>query len=168
MQYFIQMLFHASWVDTPQTTRLWLGTWQLYTLQSLLGHTADEHLTAKQRHSYIRVVKLMTAPLLKAYGKMINLTMNTRTTRTALPIQDSLPLYDHLPPDTAVMIYNTALTPTDIPISTAQAQVLEALFPQNLNLHTHPTVYNAHNTLTNSIYSISDAAFSVEDADGLF
>ena len=165
--YFIQMLFHASWIDSPQTSRLWLGTWQLHTLQALLGHAADEKPTAKQRYSYIRIAKLMTEPLITAYNKMININMHTKPTRRDT-YQDAMPLYDNIPSNTPILPPPIFIT-HNIPLSPAQATEIEALFPQTSTITAMPSVYNAQHTIHDQLYDISDASFLVRgDEDGTF
>ena len=167
--YFIQMLFHASWIDSPQTTRLWLGTWQLHTLQALLGHAADEKPTAKQRYAYIRIAKLMTEPLIAAYNKMININMHHRPAREDT-YQDVMPLYDNIPSSTYTPIHPPPMLIThNIPLSPAQATEIEALFSQTSTITAMPSVYNAQHTIHDQLYDISDASFLVRgDEDGTF
>ena len=177
MKYFIQMLYHASWTPTDQTSRLWLGTWQLNTLQSLLGFPPEQRLSAQKRHAYIRAVKKMTEPLLRAYRKMLNINIRTlartRPSRTEDPShqEDPLPLYDHLPPATIQsLLFTTDVLSTCPLFPNDHLHILENLFIQ----HPDPTsssssLHNAISTLdTLNPYSISDAAFSIEEADGAF
>jgi hypothetical protein len=121
------MLFYASWIDSPQITRLWLETWQLYTLQNLVGFSTDQRLSAKQRYACISAAKAMTALLPKAYRKMININMHAKIRRRGPLFEENLPLYDHLSPVTQAIEYHN----DTIPISTEQAWIVEALFPQN-------------------------------------
>jgi hypothetical protein len=144
------MLFHASWIDSPQTTRLWLGTWQLHTLQALLGHAADEKPTAKQRYAYIRIAKLMTEPLISAYNKMININMHHRPAREDT-YQDVMPLYDNIPSNTPIRPPPAMLITHNIPLSPAQATEIEAL---NLLLLLLCPAYTMHNTLFTIKYMI--------------
>ena len=73
---FIKTLCHACWTPSPQTNRLWLGTWQLTTLRSLLGHEVEQPISMKERHQYISVIHDLTAPLLHAYDQITDININ--------------------------------------------------------------------------------------------
>ena len=90
--------------------------------------------------------------------------MHTTIRRRGPLFEDNLPLYDHLPPATQTIVYHN----DTIPISTEQARIVEALFPQDPDPASNPSIYDAQNTLNNHPYTISDAAFHVDNADGTF
>ena len=80
-KHFIQQLCHACWMpDNPQLDRLWLGTWNTATLTPLLTRECplDHPVSSTSRHQYIKVAKLLTAPLLVAYHAMINMSIAKR------------------------------------------------------------------------------------------
>jgi hypothetical protein len=93
LTHFMQTFCHASWTSTPQTTRLWLGTWQLHTLQSLLRQDVETPITNHSRYTYIKVAKALTAPLLHAYHQMIHINThhNPRYNRSDI---EPLPLFE--------------------------------------------------------------------------
>jgi DNA-binding GntR family transcriptional regulator len=90
--------------------------------------------------------------------------MHTTIRRRGPPFEDNMPLYDHLPPVTQIIVYHN----DTIPISTEHTRIVEALFPQNLDPTLNRSIYDAQNTLNNHPYTISDAAFHVDSADGTF
>jgi len=161
LTHFIQMLFHASWLDTPQTKRLWLGTWQLHTLQSLIGQALDDPLTLKQRYNYIGAAKKLAAPLLKAYHLMIDINIKTPTT----PLLAALPLHDHVIHDINTLpLHHAATHLPNAPCLPLQRQrELENTFIQDHNPQAGPGTHNAQ-ALNNLPYTLSDSAFSEQEA----
>jgi hypothetical protein len=125
----------------------------------------------QQRHAYIGIAKALTAPLLDAYGEMININTRHRPTHL-LNADQPLPLYDHLPQDTHTEL---PLTDPDHPEHSAalaeRIQELELTFEQvdtddksmpGLSLH------RARATIRQNAYDISDAAtliVNVVDSD---
>jgi hypothetical protein len=90
--------------------------------------------------------------------------MHTTIRRRGPLFEDNLSLYDHLSPVTQTIVYQN----DTIPISTKHARIVEALFSQNSDPVSNPSIYDAQNILNNHPYTISDAAFHVNSADGTF
>ena len=157
LKYFIQMHFHASWESSPQTSRLWLGTWQMDTLASLINQPIDNPLSNDQRYTYIKIARDMTKPLLQAYNEMIhiNTTHNPRYRTKRHEEEEPLPWLEHQ----AV---------TEHAQHHAQCAELGVTWEQN-PLITTPSLNNTCTlTHTTNAYIISDTAFQVEEADEMF
>jgi hypothetical protein len=103
--HFIHQMCHASWIQSPNLHRIWLGTWSSHTLQQRLGRSLDAPMTMKQRHNYIDIAKDLIAPLIHAYHQMLHLNITHKCTHPS-PFHDPLPFNDHFPIDTH----------TDVPI----------------------------------------------------
>lgn len=155
---FIQNLCHASWISTPQTTRIWLGTWQLHTLRGLLGNAIDKPLSLTERYRYITAIRKLTAPLLQAYHSMININTQRNLKYQTADRDESLPLYEYYPHQ------DTADTePTSRSVATVSFTQDTYPAPERC-----PSVMAVYETITHDIFALSDAAFSVESADRRF
>jgi hypothetical protein len=71
--HFIQQFVHASWTSSPQTERIWLGLWTTNTLPLMLKLKLNAPLSMQTRAAYIKVIRKLTAPLLKAYRAMLEI-----------------------------------------------------------------------------------------------
>jgi len=153
LTHFMQTFCHASWTSTPQTTRLWLGTWQVHTLQSLLQQDVELPITNHSRYTYIKVAKALTAPLLYAYHQMIHVNThhNPRYNRSDL---EPLPLFEQ-----HIQHQHTLTAPRDVMATTFEQSAIQAIIPSDSNAQ--EAIYIHNNT-----FAISDAAFSLEEADG--
>jgi hypothetical protein len=180
LQYFIEQLHGASWTDSPNISRLWLGTWTMSTLQRLLGQPADTPMSAHQRFKYITVVKKMTKPLLIAYQTILNINTRSNTTSSKHQAED-LPLYDHHPTDTHTEL---PITDPDHPehseVLTERIQEIGLLFVQHDEVDrpgiTGPNLNLASKTIRLNPFDVCDAANCLDsnyptsdsDVDGTF
>jgi len=180
LQHFIEQLHVASWTDSPNISRLWLGTWTMSTLQRLLGQPADTPMSAHQRFKYITVVKKMTKPLLIAYQTILNINTRSNTTSPKHQAED-LPLYDHHPTDTHTEL---PITDPDHPehseVLIERIQEIGLLFVQNDEVAssaiTGPNLNLASTTIRLNPFDVCDAANCIDsdyptsdsDVDGTF
>ena len=154
--HFTQNICHASWISTPQTKRLWLGTWQLHTLNSMLGIHAETPLSMSDRYKYIKIVRKLTAPLLLLYHKMID--VNTKKTQRYPPTQDRT-VHTTIPYDHNSTHDNTAHT-LSVTLQSIEQDIPDTARP--------PGISNLAHLQSSGPFTISDAAFSVESADRRF
>ena len=139
--YFIEQLTHASWTPSPsQTRRIWLGMWSHETLQNLLpnANTILEDMATPDRYTFRYIARVLTAPLIDAYKKMITLRLSHHTA-TIVGTMPTVPLRTRR--HTQALFYHETNS-TVIP-----------------HMHTHP-IHGPPNTFT-----YSDAAFSLTDAE---
>jgi len=89
LKYFVQQLFTAAWTSTPDTHRIWLGTWNQRTLASLLPSSLGTPMSMSMRRILIDAAKRMTTPLMKAYLTMLDITMRSPLNKTSRPLTTS-------------------------------------------------------------------------------
>jgi hypothetical protein len=163
---FIQQLCHASWTSSPNISRIWLGTWQMHTLDQMLGQPTDTPMTMKQRYAYIAIAKKLTAPLLVAYSAMININTRVKTKPSPHGVE-ALPLYDHHPQDTHTELHITDPKHPEYSDDLAeQIRELELTFVQDDigSCHPGPSLYQASMTIRQNDFDICDAAALVEES----
>jgi len=85
LKYFVQQMFTASWTSTPNLHRIWLGTWNPRTLESLLPSSLDTAMSMSMRRVFIDAAKRMTKPLMKAYLTMLDITMRSPLNKISRP-----------------------------------------------------------------------------------
>ena len=145
--HFIQQFLHASWTSSPQTVRIWLGLWTTDTLQLMLKQKLNAPISMQARTAYIKVIRKLTAPLLKAYRAMLDI--NNKCTAPEHPASTLL----H-PPSTT------------LPLSSTHRTLLENIHEQLPSANAE-CILNTLDSITSlSTFTISDAAFSLLNADG--
>jgi hypothetical protein len=68
LKHFIEQICHGSWTNTLNTPRLWLGRWNQQLLGLfLLRQNLKAPMSSAKRHTYIKIARKLTAPLLVAF-----------------------------------------------------------------------------------------------------
>jgi hypothetical protein len=173
LRHFIREIKRQCWnPDTPDLSRLWIGTWSPSTLERLLQQGITAPLTRSNRHLYISIAEALTKPLLEAHDGIL------RAAVAAGPLHphgdDHLPLLDHIPADTHKNAEKELHSSHPLMLTRAfpslLRQELEAThiqLPPGIN--NGPSLHNTHSLSSSySAFSVSDAALLREPAAGAF
>ena len=151
---FAEQFCLASWqVQQPNIERVWLGLWNEATLSALMERDPFQRISTSSRHKYIKIARLLTAPLLAAYRQLMTLRITAN---------DSMRCDDQLSP------YERNIDTPENEESTLRDRLeREALFPQaDLDQQPNPPIpLAAARTCNSDPFANSDSAFRLAECE---